>query len=438
MVFRLTGDDTQIYLTKDNARNWYSVPYAYAGTVVDLRVGSDTLEVWHKGSRLCTHRLLPATAANRYSTNETDLPGKAGWRQWDRERCERWAKRVGPDCADVVGRLFAAQRFDDQGVEPALAVLRLSRRYSERRLENACSLALQSVASPRYSHIRPILETGQDMTGGLTETSDEGAWWRLLREHGQVSAMIIDSETKRKLREMNAAELLDAFERLDERTVMPLNHAEVVGLAVDNAYGGYTDAKIQRLVKRAGLRYPQADLRTIDLAEERGLDRGVLAGLDAGNYLGQRLNVAFQGATGSGKSFLLCALVKSACRGRYRACYIRMPDLAEQVAAAALKPGGPAKLVRKYSTYTLLAIDEWLVDKPDEQFRRFLLELMELRYDNASTAFATQLATKEGPSRLGGDTIADAILDRIVHNTVWIDTGEFNMRQRHGQSMLES
>ena len=72
-----------------------------------------------------------------------------------------------------------------------------------------------------------------------------------------------------------------------------------------------------------------------------------------------------------------------------------MPDLAEQVAAAALKPGGPAKLVRKYSTYTLLAIDEWLVDKPDEQFRRFLLELMELRYDNASTAFATQLATKE-------------------------------------------
>lgn len=55
------------------------------------------------------------------------------------------------------------------------ALSRLSRRYSERRLENACSLALQSVASPRYSHIRPILETGQDMTGGLTETSDDGA-----------------------------------------------------------------------------------------------------------------------------------------------------------------------------------------------------------------------------------------------------------------------
>ena len=250
--------------------------------------------------------------------------------------------------------------------------------------------------------------------------------------------MIIDTETKRKLREMNATDLLDAFERLDEQTTMPLSHTEVIRLAVDSAHSGHMDARIQRLVKRAGLRYPQADLRTIDLMEERGLDRSVIAGLDAGNYLGQRLNVAFQGATGSGKSFLLCALAKSACRGRHRACYIRMPDLAEQVAAAALKPGGPAKLVRKYSTYTLLAIDEWLVDKPDEQFRRFLPGLMEPRHDNAGTAFATQLATKEWHSRLGGDTIADAILDRIVHNTAWIDTGEFNMRQRHGQSMLES
>lgn len=122
------------------ARNWYSVPYAYAGATAGLRVGSDMLEVWHKGSGLCTHRLLPSTAVNRYSTNETDLPGKTVWRQRDRGCREKWARRVGPDCADVVVRLFAAQRFDDQGVEPALAVPRLSRRYSERRLERACPL----------------------------------------------------------------------------------------------------------------------------------------------------------------------------------------------------------------------------------------------------------------------------------------------------------
>ena len=68
--------------------------------------------------------------------------------------------------------------------------------------------------------------------------------------------MIIDTETKRKLREMNASDLLDAFERLDERTTAPMSYTEVVRLAVDNAHSGHMDAKIQRLVKRAGLRYP--------------------------------------------------------------------------------------------------------------------------------------------------------------------------------------
>ena len=99
------------------ARNWYSVPYAYVGSRVDLRIGANTLEVWHGNARLCTHRLLPATTASRWSTNEADLPGKGVWRQWDRKRCEQWAKRIGPDCAMVVGRLFATERLDDQAVD---------------------------------------------------------------------------------------------------------------------------------------------------------------------------------------------------------------------------------------------------------------------------------------------------------------------------------
>lgn len=83
------------------------------------------------------------------------------------------------------------------------------------------------------------------------------------------------------------------------------------------------------------------------------------------------------------------------------------------MAASADKPGDVPKLVRKYSTYNLLAIDEWLVDKPDEAFKRFLLELRR-------------------------DTIVDAILDRIVRNTIWIDTGKYNMRQRHGQAIIDN
>ena len=126
------------------ARNWYSVPYAYVGSTVDLRIGANTLE-----------------------------------------RCEQWANRIGPDCATVIGKLFAMERLDEQAVDPALAVLRLSKRYSAQRLENACSLALQSVASPRYAHIGPILESGQDIAGEIPDDAgdhgadggDDGAGW---------------------------------------------------------------------------------------------------------------------------------------------------------------------------------------------------------------------------------------------------------------------
>ena len=219
---------------------------------------------------------------------------------------------------------------------------------------------------------------------------------------------------------------------------MPLSHTEVIGPAVDSARSGHMDARIRRLVKRAGPRYPQADPRTIDLVGERRLDGSAIASLDAGNYPGQRLNVVFQGATGSGKSHLLCALAKSACRARYRAVHIRMPDLVEQVSMAADRPGGvPRRPCADTPPTTRSPSTNGSSTSPTSHSNDSHPGLMELRHDTAGTAFATRPATKERHTGSGGDTIADAILDRIVHNTIWIDTGEYNMRQHHGQTMPE-
>lgn len=80
----------------------------------------------------------------------------------------------------------------------------------------------------------------------------------------------------------------------------------------------------------------------------------------------------------------------------------------------------------------LIVVDECLLDKPDTEFRSMLLELMELRYGTASTVFCTQFKKKDWHPRLGGGVHADAIMDRIVHNAVWADMGEANMRQRRG------
>lgn len=239
----------------------------------------------------------------------------------------------------------------------------------------------------------------------------------------------IDTETKRKLREMGAAALLEALEAQDETLVMGLGFEDKIRLAVDEAHSSFTHAKVEGLIRRAGLRYPNADLRRLDLLTERGLDQGVIAQLGTCSFIDRQQNVVFQGFTGSGKSYLGCALAKQACQHRIRAHYIRMPDLAEAWALARDKPLGTTKFLRKYAAFTLLVIDEWLLDHPDESIRSMLLELLERRYGHTSTVFCTQYAQSHWHQRLGSGVHADAIMDRIVHNTIWIETGSYNMRE---------
>ena len=202
-----------------------------------------------------------------------------------------------------------------------------------------------------------------------------------------------------------------------------------MSLVVDEAYTTFNQAKVEGLIRRAGLRYPDAELRRLDLLEERGLDRGMIAQLGTCTFIDRRQNVVFQGFTGSGKSYLGCALARAACQHRYRAHYIRMPDLEEVWAAAADRPGGKEKFLRKYASFKLLVLDEWLLDPPDEALRSMLFELIERRYDDASTVFCTQYAKKDWHQRLGGGVHADAIMDRIVHNAIWVETGSVNMRE---------
>ncbi len=244
----------------------------------------------------------------------------------------------------------------------------------------------------------------------------------------------IDIETKRKLREMGAADLLDALETQDDQLAADLPFGERIRLAVDDAHTAFTDTKITGLIRRAGLRYPDADLRSVDLVEQRGLDRSVLAELGACGFVTAHRNIVVQGFTGSGKSYLASAIAKAACTHRYRAHLIRMPDLAEAWRAAGDRPQGASKLIKKYATFTVLVLDEWLLDPPDESMRAMLLELMERRYDTGSTIFATQYAKKDWHARLGGGVHADAIMDRIVHNALWIDTGQINMREHATQT----
>ncbi|GAA4378912.1 hypothetical protein GCM10023152_25910 [Agromyces bauzanensis] len=104
---------------------------------------------------------------NEYRTHDSDLPDGPRYRQWDAERVREWAGRIGENTTVVVNRIFESVPVDEQGLDAALAVLRLTRRYSAARVEAAAGVALASrVRSPRYAHLRPILETNQDHPDG--------------------------------------------------------------------------------------------------------------------------------------------------------------------------------------------------------------------------------------------------------------------------------
>ena len=102
---------------------------------------------------------------NEYRTHDADLPAGPKYRQWDEHRVREWAGRIGPSTVTVVDRVFESVPVAEQGLNPALAVLRLTRRFSAERVEAACGIALAGpIRSPRYAHLRPILDTGQDMS----------------------------------------------------------------------------------------------------------------------------------------------------------------------------------------------------------------------------------------------------------------------------------
>ncbi len=154
-------------------KNNYSVPFAHIGETVDLRITDRVLQAYRGQERLTSHLLLPEGSAGEWRTNDADLPAGDRYRPWDAARVREWAGRIGPAAVTVINRIFESVPIDEQGLDAALAVLRLSRRFSAERVEGACRLALSGrVRSPRYAHLQPILATGQDKIAALHPSQD--------------------------------------------------------------------------------------------------------------------------------------------------------------------------------------------------------------------------------------------------------------------------
>ncbi|CAN5264289.1 IS21-like element ISPsy14 family helper ATPase IstB [soil metagenome] len=192
-----------------------------------------------------------------------------------------------------------------------------------------------------------------------------------------------------------------------------------------------TERASQRLAQRLRwARLPQlAVLEDLDTRTPRGIDAGVLAQVTDLAWLSEHLNVLITGPTGVGKSYLACALAHSACRADYSVRFFRIPRLVDELTRAAALQKRSA-FFRQLAKADLLVLDDFGLIPLGEQTRRDLLEILDDRYDRRSTLITSQLPVEKWHDYLDDPTLADAILDRIVHNSYRLNLKGESMRKQ--------
>jgi len=170
-------------------------------------------------------------------------------------------------------------------------------------------------------------------------------------------------------------------------------------------------------------------MEDIDYREQRGLEKSLLKSLSRCQWISDHLNVLIIGPTGVGKSFIACALAHRACLEGFRVRYFRAPRMFQELSTAR-GDGSYGKLMHSIAKNHLLVIDDWGLSVLTDEERRDLLEILEDRHGIHSTIIASQLPVEHWHESIGNPTLADAILDRLIHNAHKITLKGESMRKK--------
>jgi len=220
-----------------------------------------------------------------------------------------------------------------------------------------------------------------------------------------------------RLRELK----LDGMARaLEEQRQQPacqeLAFEDRLGLLIDREASWRSSRRLERLLRQARLKHPQACLEDLDYSPGRGLDRRLIAGLSGGDWIGQGQSIVLTGPTGAGKTWLACALGQQACRQGASVLYQRVPRLTESLRVAHAD-GSFGRLLVQLARIDVLLLDDWGMTPLDQAARHDLLEVIDDRSTARSTIITSQLPIEHWHAWLNDPTVADAILDRLVHRS---------------------
>lgn len=227
--------------------------------------------------------------------------------------------------------------------------------------------------------------------------------------------MMLTQHTLQKLHTLKLTGMLDAFEQQQSQPdTHDLSFEERLGLLVDREMLYRENKRLERLLRGAKLRV-NACIEDINYRHPRGLDRSRMASLASCDWISRQLNLCLTGATGTGKTWLACAFGNQACRQGLSVRYLRVPRLFEMLRIAH-GDGSYPRLMNQLAKTDLMILDDWGLQKLSAPQRNDLMEIIEDRYGLRSTLIASQLPIDHWHDYVGDATLADAILDRLLHN----------------------
>lgn len=233
------------------------------------------------------------------------------------------------------------------------------------------------------------------------------------------------------LEQLKALKLVGFIEAWQEQQAQPtyqdLSFDERLALLVERESLRRHQQRLARRLKQAQL-FNSATLAEVDFSVPRGLKKAQFLQWAQGQWLGEHLNLILLGPTGVGKTFLACVLADHLCKQGFSARYLKTADLLCELKLAKVDGSFP-KLRKHLAAFDLLILDEWLRDPLSANDARELLDLLDDRYRRASCLFASQFPINQWHQQIAEPTLADAILDRIVHDSLRLSLNGESMRK---------